>query len=75
MKTLEVPADCMIRLPKRLFRPAEHIAILTADDTLIIKKLDSPRLSSIAKRVMAKPPVLRAIAREVAAYRRARRPR
>ena len=75
MKTFEVPANRMIRLPKRLFKPAEKVAILSGSGVLIIKKLELPRLSSIATRVRERPLALREIVREVHAYRRAKRAR
>ena len=75
MRTLEVPANLMIRLPKSLFKPAEKVALLTEGDALIIKKLESPRLSAIATRVKERPLPMRDILQEVHAYRRAKRAR
>ncbi len=75
MKTLNVPANRMIRLPKHLFRPADKIALVGAGGVLIIKKLEMPRLSSIAGRVRERALPMRAIVREVHAYRRAQRTR
>jgi len=75
MKTVSVPANGMIRLPKRLFKPADRVTILSGAGILIIKKLDSPRLSSLAARVTEHPLALREVAREVRAYRRAKRAR
>ena len=75
MKTLAVPADRMIRLPKGVFKPADRVVILHGSGVLIIKKLESPPLSSIAARVKDRPIPLREIAREVHAYRRSQRPR
>lgn len=75
MKTLEVPANRMIALPKSLFKPADKIAVLTEGNVFIIKKLESPRLSSIATRVKARALPMRDIVREVHAYRRAHRAR
>lgn len=75
MKTFEVPADRKILLPKSVFRPAEKVVILAEGDTVIIKKLESPKLSSIAERVKERPLPMRAIVREVRAYRRAKRAR
>lgn len=75
MKTYEVPADRMIRLPKQLFKPADKVAVLTEGSTLIIRKLELPHLSSIARRVRERSLPMREIAREVHAYRRAKRAR
>jgi len=74
MKTLEVPSNRMITLPKALFKPADRVAIVTAGGVLIVRKLEPPRLSSIATRVKAPPISLAKIAREVQVYRRAKRP-
>jgi hypothetical protein len=60
MRVMKVAQDRHIVLPKRLCRP---------DDTVVIKKV-GPRLSSIAQRVRSRALFLRAIAREVRAYRK-----
>ena len=73
IKTVEVPTNRTIVLPKRLFKPLEKIALFTAGNMLIIKKVDAPRLSAIAKRAKTRPLSLRSIVREVHAYRRAQR--
>jgi hypothetical protein len=73
MKTIEVPTNRTIVLPKHLFRPADKIVVLVEGDTVVIKKLGSPPLSSIATRVKERALPLHAITREVHAYRRARR--
>ena len=75
MKTLQVPTNRMIRLPKALFKPAERIVLFTEGGALVIKKLESPRLSSIAERVKERALPLRDIVREVHTYRRAKRVR
>ena len=75
MKTLEVPANRMIRLPKGLFKPSDTVAILTEGSVVIIKKLERPRLSPIARRLNARPLSLRDVVQEVSAYRRAKRAR
>ena len=75
MKTVEVPASRKIALPKSLFKPSDKIALLTEGNILIIKKLESPRVSSIASRAKARPLSLRSIVQEVHAYRRAHRAR
>ena len=75
MKTVELPASLRITLPKGLFKPSDKVALLTEGSILIIKKLDSPRLSSIAGRAKGRAPSLQSIVREVHAYRRAKRAR
>ena len=75
MTTLEVPANRMIRLPKHLFKPADKVALVRAGGLLIIKKVETPRLSSIAARVRERALPMREIVREVHAYRRAQRAR
>jgi len=75
MKTLEVPANRKILLPKGSFKPADKVAVLAEGDTVIIKKLEPPRLSSITERVKERPLPMREIVQEVQAYRRAKRAR
>ncbi len=72
MKTVEVPRNGMIRLPKHLFKPTEKVAVFMDRSSLTIKKLESPLLSSIAARVKERPMPMREIVREVRAYRRAK---
>ena len=72
MKTYEVPANGMMRLPKRLFKPAEKVAVFIDRSSLTIKKLEASPLSSLAERVKARPMPMREIVREVRAYRRAK---
>lgn len=60
MRVMKVAQDRYIVLPKRLFR---------LDDTVVIKKV-GPRLSLIAQRVRGRVFSLRAITREVRAYRK-----
>ena len=75
MKVLEVPANRQIVLPKRLFKPADKVALFSEGRVLIIKKFESPRLSAIATRVRERALPSREIVREVRAYRRAKRAR
>ena len=75
MKTIEIPANRRILLPKGLFKPSDKVALLTEGNVLIIKKLESPRLSSVAKRAKGRSLSLRTIVHEVHAYRRAHRAR
>ena len=73
MKTIAVPRNRAIVLPRGLFRPLEKVAIFIEGNMLIIKKLEPSRLSSIALRTKGRPVPLRTIVREVHAYRRAKR--
>ena len=73
MRTVEVPSNLKIVLPKRLFKPADRIVLLTEGSLLIIKKLASPKLSSYAARAKDRPLSLREIDREVQAHRRSKR--
>ena len=75
MKTIAIPSSRLIRLPKRLFKPTDRVALITQGDTLIIKKIDAAPLSSIALRAKGRPMPLQAIVREVRAYRREKRAR
>lgn len=65
----------MIRLPKRLFKPLDKVAVLMEGGALIIRKIELPRLSSIAARIRERALPMREIAREVHAYRRAKHAR
>ena len=73
MKTVEVPSNLKISLPKSLFRPADRIVLLREGSLLIIKKLESPKLSSYAARAKDRPLSMREIDREVQAHRRSKR--
>jgi hypothetical protein len=75
MKTVEVPSNLKIALPKHLFKPADRVMLLTEGSLLIIKKLEPPKLSSYAARAKDRPLSLRDIDREVQAYRRSKRAR
>ena len=75
MKVFEVPADRQIVLPKKLFKPTDRVAIVNEGGMVIIKKVETPRLSSLAGRVKDRPLSMRAIGREVRAYRRSQRAR
>jgi virulence-associated protein VagC len=73
MKIVQVPNDRRVRLPKQVFKPAEKIVLIREGSTVTIKKLEPPRLSTLARRVKERPLPMRAIVREVHAYRRAKR--
>ena len=73
MRMLAVPANRLIRLPKSVFKPADKIVVVTDGSMVVIKKVESPRLSSIAARAHDRPMPMSTIVREVHAHRRARR--
>jgi virulence-associated protein VagC len=73
MKIVQVSHDRMIRLPKEVFKPAEKVVLIREGGTVIIKKVEPPRLSALARRVKERPLPMREIVREVQAYRRAKR--
>ena len=75
MKVIQLSKDRKVLLPKRVFRPAEKVVLVTEGDTVIIKKLERPRLSSIAKRSAARPVPMREIVKEVHAFRKSKRAR
>jgi hypothetical protein len=75
MKTLEVPPNRTIVLPKRVFKPADRVVIFTEGSTVIVKRLEMSPLSSIAARVKDRPLPLRDIVREVHIYRQSKRAR
>ena len=72
MKILDVPDNRMIKLPKRLFKAADKIALINEGSVLLIKKVEGPRVSAIAERARGRAPSMRDIVREVHAYRRAK---
>jgi hypothetical protein len=69
---MKVSQDRHITLPKRLFQPDETVLVMTEGDTVVIKKV-RPRLSAIAQRARGRALPMRAIVREVRAYRKHRR--
>lgn len=74
METFEGPINRMVALPKRVFKPAEKVVVFLEKDLVVFKRLDPPRLSSIAARAPGRTPSMRTILREVQAFRRAKRP-
>ena len=73
MKTLVTDTKHMFKLSSKTFKPNEKVAVITEGDTLIIKKLNMPKLSSIAQKVRQRPISMTEIVREVHRYRRERR--
>ncbi|MBH0207606.1 MAG: hypothetical protein HP495_03585 [Nitrospira sp.] len=72
MHVMKVAPDRRIVLPKRLFQPDDTVLVMTEGDTVVIKKVHL-RLSSIAQRVRGRALPMRAVVREVKAYRKRRR--
>lgn len=72
MHVMKVAPDRRIVLPKRLFQPDDTVLVMTEGDTVVIKKVHLC-LSSIAQRVRGRALPMRAVVREVKAYRKRRR--
>ena len=76
MQTLKVDKNGGMVIPKTLrsiFKPSDKLAWFTEGDTLIIKRLNPPKLSEIAGRVKEKPMSMKEIQKEVQAYRKEKR--
>lgn len=76
MQLLKINNDGTIIIPKLLrsiFKPSDKIAWFVEADTLILKKLNPPKLSELAGRVKEKPFPLKEIVKEIHAYRKAKR--
>ncbi len=76
MQALKVEKNGVLVLPKGLravFKPSDKLAWFTEGDTLIIKRVNPPKLSEIAGRVKEKPMPLKEVVKEVHAYRREKR--
>lgn len=73
MHTLNISKNGIITVPKSIssiFKPTDKLAWFTEGDTLIIKRINPPRLSEIAARIKEKPIPLKEIVKEVHAYRK-----
>lgn len=76
MQTLKIDKKGTLVLPKAIqtiFKPSDKIAWFVEGDTLIIKRINPPRLSEIAERVKENPMPLKEIVKEVQAYRKEKR--
>lgn len=76
MQLLKINSDGTIIIPKLLrsiFKPSDKIAWFVEADTLILKKLNPPKLSELAGRVKEQPLPLKDIVKEVHAYRKGKR--
>ncbi|TET09423.1 hypothetical protein E3J84_05120 [Candidatus Aerophobetes bacterium] len=78
MQTLKINKDGMLIIPKTLqaiFKPSDKLAWFIEGDTLIIKRINPPKLSEIAGRVKEKPMPLKEIVKEVHVYRKEKKRR
>lgn len=73
MQTLRVKPDGSILLPRSIFKPQDKIAFIYEGDTLILKRLNPPKISEIAKRVKTKPLSLKEIVKEIHLFRKEKR--
>ena len=76
MQTIKLNGG-LLTLPQealRGIRPEDEFTVITAGDTIILKKVTTLRLSELAARApQDKPMSLNEISKEVHAYRRSRR--
>lgn len=70
MQTLKVKSDGSILLPRSVFKPRDKVAFILEGDTLILKKLNPPKISEIAKRAKGKTISLKEIVKEIHLFRR-----
>jgi len=70
MQTLKVKSDGSILLPRSIFKPQDKIAFICEGDTLILKRLNLPKASEIAKRAKGKPLSLKEIVKEIHLFRK-----
>lgn len=76
MQTLKINKNGQITLPKSLrsiITTSDKIAYYADNDTIIIKRINPPKLSEISLRTKAKPMPLKDIVKEVHAYRKEKR--
>ena len=70
MQTLTVKSNGTILLPHSLFKPRDKIAFIREGDTLILKRLNPPKVSDIAKKAPGKSFSLKEIAKEIHLFRK-----
>ncbi len=78
MQNLKIEPNGVLVIPKALrgmFQPSDKIACFVEGDTLILKKMNLSRLSSLAGRIKEKPMPMREIVKEIRAYRKEKRTR
>ncbi len=73
MQTLKINKNGMLVIPKTLraiFKPSDKLAWFIEGDTLIIKRINPPKLSEVAERVKEKAVPMKEIVKEIRSYRR-----
>lgn len=76
MQTLKLNPDGSLIIPKNvrnIFKPSDKIAWFLQNDTLILKKINTSKLSDIAERVKGKTLPLKEIVKEIHSYRKEKR--
>ena len=76
MQTLKINKDGTLIIPKALkefLKDSNKLVWLKEGDTLIIKRINPPKLSEIADRAKETPVPLEEIVKEVHAYRKEKR--
>jgi len=73
METVKIGPKRTITLPKSIFKASDKIIIVSTKDSLMIKKISTPHLSSIPSRKKSKAPSLKEIVKEVRRYRKERK--
>jgi bifunctional DNA-binding transcriptional regulator/antitoxin component of YhaV-PrlF toxin-antitoxin module len=76
MQTLKINKNWTLTIPKAFrshFKTSDELACFVEGDTLIIKRINPPKLSELADRVKEKPVPLKEIVKEVHAYRTEKR--
>jgi len=69
MQTIKIGPKRTITLPYSVFKTADKVVVISTGDTVMIKKMSSPNLSSLASGKKGKAPSLREIAKEVHLHR------
>lgn len=73
MQTLKVKTNGSISLPRSIFKPEDTLAFIREGDMLILKKLNPPKISEIAKRAKEKALPLPEIVKEIHLFRKEKR--
>lgn len=73
METVKIGPKRTIALPRSIFKSSDEVIIVSTKDSLIIKKISTPHLSSIPSRGKNKTLSLKEIAKEVHRYRKERK--
>ncbi len=74
MVMLKVKHDGSIMLPRSIFRPQDKVALIHEGDLLILKKLNPPKLSGIAKKARGVSSLsLKEVVKEIHLFRKHKR--